>query len=602
MAELVFSINNIFNAENSDGCLEQHSADRYHIPAYQRGYKWGSLHETDPVRMLLKDLYEAFEAAKKNPDKEYYLQYITVKRSANYVHLEVIDGQQRLTTLSILLSVLSRKVKGTVNIAINKLDYAIRENFFVRHIYPANALTVLLNTNWDKDKGIVLSEEDQGIAKHRLYNNQDVFYITEAAKAMDNFMSVQMQEEELPNFYHFVLNNVFLIVNAVEPYVSSEQVFSNLNSNKVPLTEPELIKALILTKAAREKDNRHQSRHFKEILELRASMGRTWDEISRWVNNKAVKSFYFEETDGMKGLLSLVAVKMGYHPDKVDQGSHHPLFNYFHKQSNISGIFDKLKKYYQILKDWYENDKKYNLLGFVLFAKGSSHRKNKTNLIANLLDRDQFSFSEKLTSIRNELITVDFDKLLYDGTSPNDEIHRLLLAINVFNTDASKITRFDFFAFKRSGWTLEHIFSQRPEGKGKILTADDKTCIINILGASMTEKIQKTLDKKTRTDAEKEIYYEALQKHNLINSIGNMTLLTGEDNSSNGNGQFDAKRSNILELVRGGSFVPKHTFEVFSKLILPNPGDLRNWGRTNIDEHADHIKKTIDKLKQNIYA
>jgi uncharacterized protein with ParB-like and HNH nuclease domain len=258
MADLVFSISNIFNSENSDGCLEQHSANRYHIPAYQRGYKWASLHETDPVPLLMKDLYEAFLISKNNPEKEYYLQYITLKRPANHVHLEVIDGQQRLTTLSILLSVMSRKIHGKSNIAVNKLDYAIRENFFLKHIYPADALGELLATTWDKYKGIRLHEINDGAAGTKEYNNQDIFYMSEAAKAMDRFLSEDMPPGVLPGFYGFVTNNVFIIVNAVEPYVSSEQVFNNLNSNKVPLTEPELIKALVLTKAAREKDNKHQ--------------------------------------------------------------------------------------------------------------------------------------------------------------------------------------------------------------------------------------------------------------------------------------------------------------------------------------------------------
>lgn len=596
MAELVFNIYNIFNVDNNDGCLEQHSASRYHIPAYQRGYKWASLHETDPVCMLMKDLLEAFVMSKKNPDKEYYLQYITVKRPVDFVHLEVIDGQQRLTTLSILLSVLSRRI-GITNIAVNKLDYAIRENFFVKHIYPKYALGNLIATEWNKQTGIRLDENDGDTLINKEYNNQDIFYISGAAKAMDRFLVENLLETELPAFYNFLINNVFVIVNSVEPYVSSEQVFNNLNSNKVPLTEPELIKALILTKAAREKDSKHHNRHFKEILEFRASMGRIWDEIARWINDESVKSFFFDESDGMKSMLRLVAMKMGYDPVKVDKGSHHPLFNFFHKQSEINALFEKLKRNYLTLKGWYENDAKHNLLGFAFYAKGSKYKKQRAKLLNELLDFDQDQFEDRLIEIRTELIEVDWSKLLYDATSPNEEIHRILLAVNVFNTDASKVNRFDFRAFKDHGWSLEHVFSQKPEGKNKVLSQDDKACIIDILGESVTEKLQKILIKTTRTEAEKEIYYEALQKHNLINSIGNMSLLTGEDNSSNSNGQFDTKRTNILELVRRGKFVPKLTFEVFSKIILPTPGNLRNWSRTNIEEHADHIKNTIKKLK-----
>src|SRR5260221_3532197 len=103
----IFNIRDIFNSATEEGALFQHQAKCYYIAPYQRGYKWASHHSYDSVCLLMKDLFDAAETQ----SSEYYLQFITTKLSTvegEHV-LEVIDGQQRLTTLTILLSVFENK-------------------------------------------------------------------------------------------------------------------------------------------------------------------------------------------------------------------------------------------------------------------------------------------------------------------------------------------------------------------------------------------------------------------------------------------------------------------------------------------------------------
>ncbi|MEG9531471.1 DUF262 domain-containing HNH endonuclease family protein [Mannheimia indoligenes] len=69
--------------------------DKYIVPIYQRNYAWGK----DEIELLIQDI---FEALNKNEGKNYYIGSLVVsKRKDGY---EVIDGQQRLTTLKLLLS------------------------------------------------------------------------------------------------------------------------------------------------------------------------------------------------------------------------------------------------------------------------------------------------------------------------------------------------------------------------------------------------------------------------------------------------------------------------------------------------------------------
>ena len=72
-------------------------------------------------------------------------------------------------------------------------------------------------------------------------------------------------------------------------------MFSNLNDNKVDLTSSELIKGLFLTKSAREKTDERKIT-YKEILDIRAVMGRQWDSLSHWANRSDINIFFFKNS------------------------------------------------------------------------------------------------------------------------------------------------------------------------------------------------------------------------------------------------------------------------------------------------------------------
>ena len=576
MAELIYNVNNIFS-EDKGSCLTEYDANMYYIPAYQRGYKWDS-DENGAVSILLQDLFNAFVEKRK----EYYLQYITLKKVEKV--LEVIDGQQRLTTLSILLSVISKHLNKK-NITEYKLDYTIRTNFLKKYIYNQDNLSTLLQLEWDEENGLVF--------ENKSINNQDVYYIFQASKKIDSFCK-EKQQSELESFYNFILNQVKIIVNVVD-HISSEKVFGNLNSNKVLLSEAELIKGLILTKISRRTEEKTK-KHFREILEMRLSLGRQWDEITQWCNQPEIKSFFFaEKKDGMKQLLTLVAVSLGYKEKEKQKQEQKELFNFYHEKiTDVKGIYEQILKLYFTLKDWYENDEIYNLLGFLFFYKGSE---KAIKDFINELDTDKESLIKLLI---DQTDIPQNPKELHFGEH-NNEIHKILLALNVFS-NGENYNRFDFYSFKDKDWTLEHIFPQKFGGKGKPLGDKDKQLIFEMLEKEEVENLKKELSEKLfaveDVEEEEKILQEALKKSTVLNNIGNMCLLTRGDNASNGCGFFDEKRVNVLKLIKKGNFVPKHTFDVFSKMIITeDTGDYKRWTRTNIEQHADAIENIISNLK-----
>ena len=441
MKELIFSIEHIFNNHNQNGCLSQYGCSYYHIPAYQRGYKWAST-KNGAVTILLNDLWNAFLSYENQESKEYYLQYITVKKITlqNANCLEVIDGQQRITTLSIILTVLSAQLDKE-NISIEKLDYAIRDNFFTQYVYQADGLNSVLTTTW-KD-----FSADENL------NKQDVFYMFSALQKTATFFK---GKKDLGLFYNYLINNVKLIVNSIESHIESETVFKNLNSNKVPLTEAELIKGLLITKIGRQ-----QQYSFKQVMEIRANVGKHWDELATWANKDEIKSFYFNnKSSAMQELLKLTAYnreneKLSF--NKTGSAKDFPLFNFFLEHNNYTQTFDKLKEVKNKLDDWFYNTQIYNLIGYCRFAKNS--KTNNLEFLNELLKIDtKLALIQKLDKDKEELLKdLDLGDLSYEETP--DSLHHILLALNVFIEGQENI-RFNFYEFYKQKWSLEHIFPQ----------------------------------------------------------------------------------------------------------------------------------------------
>jgi uncharacterized protein with ParB-like and HNH nuclease domain len=602
---MIYTIRNIFNAKNTEGVLAQNSAVQYYIAPYQRGYKWKSVTKDDSVCLLMKDLLDAAE----NPGGEYYLQFITTKLSEvnEQKVLEVIDGQQRLTTLTLLLSVLAYKSNsGVAAISNNLLSYEVRPSvtlFFQNHIYT-NIESIIYNT-WE-----------QFLKLHPGANEQDIYYLFNAAKKINEILDerkVKIIEVET-----YILDNVKIILNNIERNINCEEMFSNLNDNKIELTSAELIKGLFLTKSARE--NTENRITYKEILEIRAVMGRQWDDLAHWSNRKEIKSFYFENSsDVLDKLLLLLATADGY--EGTENNENNAVFNFF--QSRIkkgdlttSKYFTDLKRLKHLLNDWYHDTQIHNLMGFMFFARG------RRFIVGDTLELMNLTKSEIRSWLQTEIL-----KLLPDDISlleygiDNGTLHNTLLALSVFNGN----NKFDFHSFSNSkmSWSLEHIFPQNPEELSNTLKEKDLK-ILNTLAKGKTNEFEKVRNKlsdfeesmeleKTYNSLcsklkmkeceltlnEKKILYRIIRIEKL-NNFGNMALLTKSDNSSNKNGMFDKKRQNVARRVSAGSFVPKHTYDVFSKLVSDKmTPELSAWSASDIEIHEQWAKDKIQNIKNS---
>ncbi len=177
----------------------------YKIPIYQRNYAW----ERDEIRALIKDVYDSLKLSKL----VYYIgTLVTYKRDENVY--EIIDGQQRLTTIYILL-----KALDVDNIA-NTLTYSARK---------ISAETI---------KNMTRSETEKDIA---ILNGFDY------AKDEINDI-VGDKPNDIEEFKEYFLNNVHIIHYCVPKDVDLNHYFEVMNSRGEQLEKHEIVKAKLCDK------------------------------------------------------------------------------------------------------------------------------------------------------------------------------------------------------------------------------------------------------------------------------------------------------------------------------------------------------------------
>lgn len=368
MNEFIFSINSIFKGHENIS-----KSPKYYIGPYQRGYKWNSSSRYDQVPQFIFDTYEAF----LQKSESYYLQYITVKYDRNNDWLEVIDGQQRLTTLSLLFYLVGEFQKG--NIAEGRVIYS---RYKGKNVFNKVVDYIKDNT----------AENDKDLPE------QDFYYLTKAARCIKNFLTLLKDKSKLSDYIDYMLNHVMIILNKENEFSSAEETFLNLNDNKVPLTNNYLIKGLLLTLAVRKQSANNLTYSYEEILNQRSVMGREWDEIYSWISIPKISNFFFQnENDGMEKLLEYAldttsgitvptqednileefAKTLQEAPQKSVQENNLQLFNRYNERiKNAETAFlvlKRIKHIYRKLQGIYDNPELYNLLGYVMFCKKTSY-------------------------------------------------------------------------------------------------------------------------------------------------------------------------------------------------------------------------------------
>lgn len=228
------------------------SADfEYHIPGYQRPYAWTE----EETGILFDDLYEFFQTEAID---NYFLGSIVLIKDENKPYADVIDGQQRLTTLSILFSVMANSFH-TEAYRNNCKKYLQEEGNILEGIAAQPRIFL---RDWDQD---FFSKYIQDIQLDALVQIDPVTLDTEAKRHIqknctvlrEKFSEVFNDENDLLKFTQFILTRCFLVVVSTPNQESAFRVFSVMNSRGLDLLPTDIIKSMTIGKLPKDEEQKY---------------------------------------------------------------------------------------------------------------------------------------------------------------------------------------------------------------------------------------------------------------------------------------------------------------------------------------------------------
>ena len=570
------------------------------IPNYQRGYKW----EIKNVEDLLNDINNINE-------NEHCLHNLTIIENEN--KWEIVDGQQRLTTIFLILKYLGKEYYS--------LSYKIRQNtedFFNNEI---NDIIKNLKDNKYK-KELELFNDMKN--KNNNYDKQDIYYICRALFTIYNWFNKNYKDKPIEEFIE-KLESVYFYKHEIKTNIKGETIFSNLNSGRVPLTDIELIKADLIINISEIEAKGNKS----EILinEIRSNIGRLWDEMESWLAQDEVW-YWIATKNNSVNKLSLLFDLCG--ELKEGKNIYEKYYNYVYDKnlkcdySKIKTIWENIKNYYYTIKDWYLDNDLYHLIGIIVsfgininkFIENNSNIKNKNELKSKL--KNEIIIHLKLTNKDNKLKFGDIDYLELDYNNDKDEVNKIFTLLNCLEGYNNKDNRFNehfryrFDIHNKYNWSIEHIIPRNPK-KDTIL--DYFNDIIKIIYNEQNEELEKIKGeikeklnepkykefngsieklKLSNNDKLKEEFIEYFNNIININNIGNLALLGIDTNSSLKNKIFKEKRNILLKFISNeGKFIPPLTLKVFSKTFDGANGEEMYWTHEDFNKYEEYQEKKL---------
>lgn len=204
----------------------------YIVPLYQRNFAWGD----QEITQLLQDLYENFIT-----NTPYFVgSIIYIMRKGND-KLEVIDGQQRLTVLTLLLNVLGKDLLP--KLYSSRLEYDSREevSHFLKHLYSSP-------TSYDE------TNEDSSVIKtfmaaYRTLEDSPLSVYDEKL-TIRNLKNGNQQT--LKEFSEYISTNVFFVLAEMPQDTDVASYFEIMNNSGDQLRKHEIVKSLILALAKKQ--------------------------------------------------------------------------------------------------------------------------------------------------------------------------------------------------------------------------------------------------------------------------------------------------------------------------------------------------------------
>ena len=635
----------------------------FFIPAYQRGYRWCTKQVGDLLRDLLcfanKEGKEDYEFYCLQPvitrpitDRDTIIRYFGEDKADEVLKKgawEVIDGQQRLTSIFIIYKFLLYDK----NYSAEKLWE--REKRAEFHLYYET-----------RPGSTRFLEENLNDWKNQIDKNIDFFHMGHAYEFISEWINSEGTEINerfgYGSSYDDVRDSLYSLINAKKDNrrgsvqvlwyeleetakddkqrTSSIKEFQKINTGIIKLTTAELIKGLFL-----------QEKNFSgtDRIIRQSELALEWEFIENTLHNDNFWYFLQKKGIDMPNRIDLLFIllykisklstveessldsKLKEIDSELSITNQDSVFRFFNnKFEGKSGLelgkavadeWQKVMELFRMLDDWFNTPYLYNTIGLL-----SQCGEDLTHIILHFMGMDENSrredFIEYLKGrVRLHLksVKVNHEEARIESTyKERFTIYKLLLTLNIhllneqnkkFESE-SEIYKFPFDVLNSQNWDIEHIDSFQTNSLTK---EQDQIDWINValddlhdLPDEKRKEICQLRDRNSKDDYAnaikiiKEFAGEVDNDEDIKNSVGNLTLLDSQTNRKYGNSLFCTKRRIIIERMKTGVFIPTGTQYVFYKLFDTYGTNRSQWTQKDMETYHSFIYDTLkDYLSQD---
>lgn len=583
MTELIHSVEAVFTQDDENVLNAKYSY--YYIPLYQRGYKWTS----NQIIKLLEDINN-FE---RQPGKFYCVQNITLVPNKEKKCYNVVDGQQRLTTMSLLLSVLDAS-----ELVEKKLQF------------PENSIRHYTNKfvkNWIIGDADLPDSWDEFIAHDSNYDHQDIYHLFYGYKTIEKWFT--KNEVSKDEFKDKLLQDVKFICNVIEGE-KEEKIFGNLNSKRIYLDGADLVRAILITRVTQEGAKTDTIKDIVRINERRVRIGWELDHINQWWNQSEVKAYFkpfmqlsvsgdihFDiEKHPINQLLMLYASSKGWDSLSLEN---------IEQLENTTKLYNELQDLHFEMVDWFTHSELYHYLGFLFHQ--SSVEKDFYEVLAYF--RTKCKTKKDFSVYLLQKIEKDLfgDKTIDEVFEENkkwyseEKLVPILVFLDLIEALKENRKKLHVTAFLKKDNDIEHIYPQNPSNE------KDKrgylTYLIELNPEILADSRLVDTGIKDLSEFVMDELIEDYRQKISTDSIGNLVLLYYKINRSLQNKHYAYKRKRVLDEYNAGVYIQPHTLKVFSRYFQDSESEYTDgkfWTQEDIDENENRIKKTMEEFFKNL--
>lgn len=473
---------NVVRANANTGELDMKSIDAlngsdFYIPAQQRGYRW-----------TVKNIYELIEDLidfRGSVSHRYSLQPLAVVDMGS--KYSVLDGQQRLTSIFILMKALNMKTKYNLDFErdinveksrkelMNNLSSLETVNDETIDFYHITRAYLALKSLFDETVNIKLDNEDAHTQRRiigKLNESKEDITNCEWLKLL---LSGQLPSKKVEFIWYKV------------PESESHKVFRNLNSGKIELGNSDLIKALLLSdNSLIPLEKRTIVAIQFENIQMAMKNDRLWHML-QWheFQRNGYRMTIVDPKDNpgyiaIQNRIDLIFnIVSGVSFDRYQSDALSSFRYYYDNRNNLCEIWERTYKFFLLIKGLYNNPFTYHYCGVLTFfnRKSSASYSHITKWLkwTQEIPKDKLveKFKEEIRySIRGKK-NQDYELPIYKSSNL-EPVRRILLLHNVETiislykdknkeNDLHLTTIYEVFPFDllyRQSWDIEHVSSQ----------------------------------------------------------------------------------------------------------------------------------------------